>query len=77
MNGGAESLYIGAITHKAFVEVSEEGTEAEAAAGVAMRTLSAGPPTPVFRADHPFLFAVCDVRTGLILFMGRIVNPYR
>ena len=46
--------------------------------GVAVGALSAPPtprpPVPVFRADHPFLFAICDVRTGLVLFLGREPN---
>jgi serine protease inhibitor len=29
----------------------------------------------VFRADHPFVFAICDVQTGLLLFLGRVTNP--
>jgi serpin B len=79
MNGGREPLVISTVTHKAFVEVNEEGTEAAAATAVGMAALSAPPPplppVPVFRADHPFLFAICDVKTGLILFLGRVINP--
>ena len=63
--------------HKAFVEVNEEGTEAAATTGVAVGSLimPSGDVTPVFRADHPFVFAICDVRTGLVLFMGRMTQP--
>jgi serpin B len=76
MNGGREGLFISAVEHRAFVEVNESGTEAAAATGVAAGTLSAPPTRPhVFRADHPFLFAICDVQTGAILFLGRVSNP--
>jgi serpin B len=76
MNGGHESLYVSAVVHSAFVDVHEEGTEAAAATGVAVGSLSLPQRRPpVFRADHPFVFAIRDVRTGLILFMGRVVQP--
>lgn len=77
-----DSLFISAVVHKAFVEVNEEGTEAAAATGVLMEaTMSATalkpPPIPVFRADHPFLFAIRDRKSNEILFLGRMVDPTR
>lgn len=68
-------LWIGQIRHKAFVEVTEEGTEAAAATAVAMVTRSMPVDPPAFRADHPFLFVIRESQTGSILFMGRVVRP--
>ncbi|MBN1670592.1 MAG: serpin family protein [Kiritimatiellae bacterium] len=76
MDGRPNWLYIGAVIHKAFVEVNEEGTEAAAATAVVMVARAAMPrPTPVFRADRPFLFLIRERTTGSFLFLGRIVNP--
>jgi serpin B len=60
------------VSHKAFVEVNEEGTEAAAATAV-VRALSSFPPP--FFADHPFLFLIRDTKRGTILFMGRVEKP--
>lgn len=69
-------LFISAVIHQAYVDVNEEGTEAAAATGTVMRATSFGPgETPVFRADHPFLFLIRDKTTGSILFLGRVMNP--
>lgn len=75
----SEQLYVGLVQHKAFVAVDEEGTEAAAATAVAMvRATSIQttvPFTPAFRADRPFLFLIRDVKTGCILFTGRMMKP--
>jgi serpin B len=77
-----ESLHLSAVVHKAFVEINERGTEAAAATATAMdaRALVSPPkppPIPVFRADHPFLYAIRDRHSGALLFVGRMVDPTR
>ncbi len=71
-------LAISQVIHKTFISVAENGTEAAAATAVVM-TVAAAPGTnpeyKVFKADHPFLFFIIDRKTGLILFMGRLMDP--
>jgi serpin B len=69
---GNRELFIDRVVHKAFVEVNEKGTEAAAATGVGMRTVSM---PPSFTADHPFVFVIRDNLTGSVLFVGRVANP--
>ena len=74
----AKPLWLSAVIHKAHVDVSEKGTEAAAATGVVIQTVSAYGPREkieVFRADHPFFFVIRDNATGSLLFAGRLVNP--
>lgn len=78
----AQQLYIGAVLHKAWIEVAEKGTEAAAATAVMMAVGSAMPPppvmvpfVPVFRADRPFLYLIRDRHSGAILFVGRVLDP--
>src|SRR3984957_20639114 len=70
---GKRDFAISAVIHKAFVEVNEEGTEAAAATAVTMRALAMrapGPPRPVFRADHPFIFLIRDNGSPKTFFIG-------
>jgi len=74
-----DRLYVSKVVHKAFLEVTEKGTEAAAATGVMMASPTSVPQTvpftPVFRADRPFLFLIRDNRTGVVLFIGRFSDP--
>jgi serpin B len=70
----SEPLYIGKVLHKAYIDVSEEGTEAAAATVVTAR-VSMVMPMSVFDANHPFIFFITDNKTGRILFMGKVANP--
>lgn len=67
-----DALVISKVVHEAFVEVTEEGTEAAAATGVVMTRTAL---TPVFRADHPFLFIIRNDLTGSWLFLGQLTRP--
>jgi serpin B len=69
---GSYNLSLDEVIHKAFIEVTEEGTEAAAATAAAIRTTSM---PPQFIADHPFLFLIRENSTGTILFIGRVMNP--
>lgn len=70
-----EQLFISNVIHQANISVDEKGTEAAAATAVVMR-VSGGPEDSVqMRIDRPFLFAVRDVPTGAILFLGRVTDP--
>jgi serine protease inhibitor len=75
----AEKLYISKVLHKAFVEVSEKGTEAAAATAVMMAKPTAAvdsrPVIPTFKADRPFLFLIRDRQSGSVLFLGRVMSP--
>jgi len=74
---GKKDLFISEVIHQAFVDVSEEGTEAAAATAVVMRTTAVRQPSPVkvFKADHPFIFIIQQRQTGNILFLGRVEDP--
>ena len=76
MNGKSD-LFIAAALHKAFVDVNEEGTEAAAATGIVLAQTSAikRDEPEKFHADHPFLFAIVDNRSGGVLFLGRVMDP--
>ncbi|XP_075388784.1 serpin B6-like isoform X1 [Tenrec ecaudatus] len=67
-------LFVSKVAHKAFVEVSEEGTEAAAATACMLRPCCARI-TPRFCADHPFLFFIQHAKTNCILFCGRFSSP--
>ena len=75
---GRPDLFISDVLHKAFINVSEEGTEAAAATAVVMDKTSidgGGSSRLTFNADHPFLFLIQHKETGTILFLGSIGNP--
>jgi hypothetical protein len=62
--------------HETFVDVSEQGTEAAATAGIAVHAAMRMPEqVVVFRADQSFIFLIRNTRTEVVLFIGRLMNP--
>ena len=73
---GTRSLSISDVIHKAFIEVTEQGTEAAAATAVIMREgFSPNKLPPSFIANRPFIYFIRDRVTGAVLFMGRVMDP--
>jgi serpin B len=72
-------LEISEVVHKAYIDVTEEGTEGAAATAVIMHSGAMVRPSRrepvVFTADRPFLFAVVETTTGLPLFLGQFTRP--
>jgi len=72
---GNRDLAINDVVHKAFVSVDEAGTEAAAATAVIIK-LTAAPTEPVkVTIDRPFIFAIRDIQTNSLLFVGRAADP--
>ncbi len=71
--GGTAPLYIDEVKHKAYVEVDEAGTEAAAVTSVSVGALSAQPPS--VRFNRPFVFLIREKATGVILLMGKLLQP--
>jgi serpin B len=66
-------LDISAILQKVYVGINEQGTEAAAATSVMVRAASIAPTrTDTIALDKPFIFALRDNATGLILLSGYI-----
>lgn len=69
------ALYVASVVHSAFCEVHEAGTEAAAVTASEMGFAGEPVDPALFRADHPFLFAIVDTASGAILFLGRVIDP--
>jgi serine protease inhibitor len=69
-------LLINEVTHQAFIETNEEGTEAAAATVVDIGVTSAGPNDPVLvDVNRPFIYIIREITTNSILFMGKVADP--
>lgn len=73
---GGKQLFINRVLHKTLVDVSERGTEAAAVTMIGMDSGSAAP-TGNFEmtVDRPFLFAIQDLQSGILLFVGSVETP--
>jgi serpin B len=74
----SDKHYISEVRQKAFVEVNEEGTEAAAVTEMVAITMgiAEAPPKPFeMIVDRPFVFAIVDARSEMILFLGIMNDP--
>lgn len=65
-------LELTGVFHQVVVEVNEQGAEAAAATGVVAATR--GFPQTI-KFDRPFGFALVDLETRTVLFMGQVYDP--
>ena len=75
MTGSNNDLNVYQVVQKAFVEVNEEGTEAAAATAACVSDCEDDEPPTKFTVDRPFLFIVRDNKSGMILFVGQVMDP--
>jgi serpin B len=69
-----DGLHITDVLHEAVIKVSEGGTEASGATAVILGKDSAPSARPV-AIDRPFVFVLRDRETGVVLFLGHVVDP--
>jgi len=75
---GGDELYIGKVQHDTVFKTDEEGSEAAAVTTVGvMRATSFMPPPPRMdiKLDRSFAFALQDIETGAVLFVGAVNRP--
>lgn len=74
-----QNLYIDMMRQKAKIKVNEEGSEAAVVtvAGVAKTSMGSGPeeyPKATFHANRPFVYAIREASSGVILFVGKFTG---
>jgi serpin B len=74
IDGGVGQLYIGSVVHKTFISVDEAGTEAAAATAVVIFGIGHQDPREII-VNRPFIYMIRDIKTGAILFLGRVKKP--
>ncbi|KAL1096255.1 hypothetical protein V6Z11_D06G211300 [Gossypium hirsutum] len=71
-----EPLFVRKMFHKCFIEVNEERTEAAASTAVIIEQQQQSVyPNPSFVADHPFMFMIKEEISGVVFFVGAVLNP--
>ena len=70
-------LYLDQVIHQAFIEVSEEGSEAAAATAVGVSVTSIGGSSQplTIRVDRPFVYFIRERHTQTLLFAGTMLDP--
>ncbi len=74
-SGIAPGACIGDVEHKTIVEVDESGTVAAGATSVSVVVSAVMAPQFSMMMNHPFFYAIRDDRTGVLLFVGVLLDP--
>ena len=76
LDGILSDASVSRVAQAATITVAERGTVAAAVTQVEVEATSA-PLDPAFELvlDHPFEYQVVELRTGLVLFAGRVADP--
>jgi serpin B len=75
INGRQSDLFLARAQHSTYLDVDEEGVEGAASMGTISADSFGDAAPPQIDANHPFFFLIRDTRSGLILFIGRVMNP--
>lgn len=70
-----KKLALSAVRHQARISFEERSTKATGAPAIEISVGDAPTSSVPFIVDHPFLFYIRDVRTGVLLFYGRVLDP--
>jgi serpin B len=72
---GMERPHVSTLVHSAGVRVDEKGTVAWSKTASTIDWGGGMDDSVTIRVDRPFLFLIRERRTGLILYLGRVVDP--
>jgi serpin B len=74
LSGIYPNAYLSSVQHATLVQVDETGT---VAAGTTIGSIgvTSVPQGVTVQVNRPFLYAIRDNQTGILLFVGVIVNP--
>lgn len=72
-----ENLFINKAIHETFFSLDEKGVTAAAATAIGIGTTSIRilPPPIPFTANQPFLFGIVDLKSNVMLFLGKMIDP--
>jgi len=70
-----KKLALSAVHHRAVLTVEEHGAEATGVPAIEISVGNVPTNSIPFLVDRPFLFYIRDVRSGVLLFYGRVTDP--
>ncbi len=73
--GASVGCQISTVEQKTYLSVDEQGTTAAAATGTGITITAVMQPVFTFVANRPFLCAIVNNHTGMIVFLGAVVKP--